>query len=99
MQDWNKLLHGEGLSVFRGSGKEIPLPPEVVERLRCDLRPRCPRKRIPLYVLSPRERDVIECLFYGGLSERETSRLLSISRSSVRSYRRSALRKLKDFLS
>lgn len=93
---FNRILYEEGLGVGGRRGREIPFPPEVLERFT----PRIPCQKpkipaIPLKVLSLREGEVIECLFYGGLSERETSRLLGISRSSVRSYKNSALQKLR----
>lgn len=51
---------------------------------------------IPLEILSGREREVVELLYFGGASERETAGILGISRSTVRSYRREALRKLRE---
>ena len=95
-REFYRKLKREGLGVFRGTKKEIPLPPEKMESLVLDLSPPRPQNLFfPLEVLSGREREVVDCLFFGGLSERETSSLLHLSRSSVRSYRKSALQKLK----
>lgn len=97
---WNRKLREEGLGVFR-RGREIPLPPERIERLRPVSPPRghSPRVSIPLEVLSPRELEVLELLFFEGLSERRAAALLGISRSSVKSYKKGALRKLRKRMS
>ena len=77
-------------------GREIPLPPEAIERLRPLSFPRGKHPHIPLEILSEREREVVELIFFYGASEREAAGILGISRSSVRSYRREALRKLRE---
>lgn len=92
---WNRRLYEEGLGVLRG-GREIPLPPEALERLRPQKLPQRKRPHIPFEVLSKREREVVELLFFDGASERKAARILGISRSSVRSYRREALKKLRE---
>lgn len=94
-REWNRRLYEEGLGVLRG-GREIPLPPEALERLRPRHHPQRRRPHIPFEVLSGREREVVELLFFDGVSEREAAGILGISRSSVRSYRREALRKLRE---
>ncbi|MBC7218427.1 MAG: hypothetical protein H5U36_09945 [Candidatus Caldatribacterium sp.] len=94
---FNRVLRKEGLGTRRVRVREIPFPPEVMEHLvRRAQRERRRTPVIPFGVLSRRERDVIDCLFFGGLSERETARILGISRSSVRSYKKSALGKLRE---
>lgn len=98
VRKWNRRLFEEGLGVFRG-GREVPLPPEEIERLRPITGPKGrkhPPISIPFEVLSPREREVVGLLFFEGLSEREAARRIGISRSSVRSYRKEALRKLRE---
>lgn len=79
-------------------GREIPLPPEEIERLRplYRSRGRSSRGSIPLDELSKREKEVLELLFFQGLSEREAASSLGISRSSVKSYKKEALKKLKE---
>ena len=96
-REWNRLLYSEGLGILRG-GREIPLPPEATERFRPFSFPRRKHPRIPFEVLSKREREVVELLYFGGASERKTAEILGISRSTVRSYRREALRKLRKRL-
>lgn len=49
-----------------------------------------------LKVFSKREREVLELLFFNGVSGRKAVGILGISRSTVRSYRREALRKLRE---
>lgn len=96
-REWNKRLFAEGLRVF-SRGREIPLPPECIERLRplYPSRARSSRDSIPLDELSQREREVLLLLFFEGLSERQASRALGISRSSVKGYKKEALRKLRE---
>lgn len=96
-REWNKRLFEEGLGVFY-RGREIPLPPEEIERLRplYRSRGRSSRDPIPLDELSKREKEVLELLFFQGLSEREAAVSLGISRSSVKGYKKEALRKLKE---
>jgi DNA-directed RNA polymerase specialized sigma24 family protein len=89
------MLYEEGLGVLRG-GREIPLPPEAIERLRPQKLPQRKRPHIPLEILPKREREVVELLYFDGASERKTAEILGISRSTVRSYRREALRKLRE---
>ncbi|MBC7218221.1 MAG: hypothetical protein H5U36_08835 [Candidatus Caldatribacterium sp.] len=94
---FNRVLKREGFGVRKLKVREIPFPPEVMERLvRRVQKEKRRTPAIPFGVLSRRERDVIDCLFFGGLSERETARILGISRSSVRSYKKSALGKLRE---
>ncbi|MGQ9623630.1 MAG: RNA polymerase sigma factor [Candidatus Caldatribacteriaceae bacterium] len=93
---FNRILYEEGLGVFRGGGRETPFPPERIERLVQKTKSsKRVRLSFPFEVLSPREREVIEGLFFGSLSEREVAGLLGISRSSVKSYKRLALSKLR----
>jgi DNA-binding NarL/FixJ family response regulator len=95
LREWNRLLYEEGLGVLRG-GREIPLPPEALERFRPLSFPRGKHPHIPLEILSEREREVVELLFFDGESERKAARMLGISRSTVRGYRREALKKLRE---
>lgn len=96
---WNRRLKEEGLGMAR-PWREIPLPPEKMECFSRFLY-RGKRKSIalPLDFLSPKQRDVIELLFYEGLSEAEVAKRLHISRRSVRVHKRRALAKLKRHLS
>lgn len=91
------ILEREGLGVRR-SFRELPLPPETLDTF--PRRYRLPRKdiRLPLHILSPRQKEVIFCLFYDSLTEDETARILGISRRSVRTHRTRALEKLKNAL-
>ncbi|MEN3203306.1 MAG: sigma-70 family RNA polymerase sigma factor [Atribacterota bacterium] len=96
---WNKRLKEEGLGVTR-PWKEIPLPPEKMDRLSRPLyRKRKGYKSLPLEVLSPKQREVVELLFYKGVSEGEAAKRLQISRRSVRVHKRRALAKLRVYLS
>ena len=94
---YQKILSQEGLGIYRANPWERnrPFNPEELERLvlpekmeRLDI---C----LPLQILTKREQEVILCLFYDQISERETARKLNLSRSSVRTYRDRALRKLR----
>ncbi|MDK2897079.1 MAG: Sigma-70, region 4 [Candidatus Atribacteria bacterium] len=93
---WNKILKEEGLAVYRG-GKELPLL-EAEEKITYS--PPSPRAdiKLPLELLSPRQREVIYLLFYDCLSEQETANRLGISRPSVRVHRNRALARLKKAL-
>lgn len=96
---WNRRLREEGLGVTR-PWREIPLPPETMERLS----PLLYRKNrrhisIPFEVLSPKQQDVVRLLFFEGLSEEEVAQHLQISRRSVRVHKRRALTKLRVHLS
>ncbi len=51
--------------------------------------------RINLSKLSKREKEVINLLYFARYSERETAKYLKISRRSVRTYKKRALRKLR----
>ena len=89
---WNKLLKKEGLGVYKG-GREILLPDlsyfvEQKKEERKDI-------RLPLDILSPRQKEVVYLLFYDCLSENEASRHLGISRRTIRTHKKRALRKLK----
>jgi len=95
--EWNRRLRKEGLGVFRG-GREIPLPPEVLERIPRNHFHQRRRISLPLEILSPRQKTVIEGLFFEGVSEEELARRLNISRSSVRIHRDRALEKLRRVL-
>jgi len=88
---WNKLLKKEGLTVYRG-GREILLPDlsyfvEEKKEERKDI-------RLPLDILSPRQREVVYLLYYDCLSETEAGRKLGISRSTIRTHKKRALKKL-----
>ncbi len=50
---------------------------------------------LPLDILSPRQREVVCLLYYDCLSEAEAGRKLGISRSTIRTHRKRALKKLK----
>ncbi|NSW76730.1 MAG: hypothetical protein HPY68_08180, partial [Candidatus Atribacteria bacterium] len=78
--------------------RELPLPPETLDTF--PKRYRLPRRDIhlPLHILSPRQKEVIFCLFYDCLTEDETARFLGISRRSVRTHKQRALQKLKNAL-
>lgn len=96
---WNRRLKEEGLGMAR-PWREIPLPPEKIEHFSRPLyRGRRRPVALPLNSLSPKQRDVIELLFYEGLSEAEVAKRLHISRRSVRVHKRRALAKLKRHLS
>ncbi|MEN3184659.1 MAG: sigma-70 family RNA polymerase sigma factor [Atribacterota bacterium] len=96
---WNRRLKEEGLGMAR-PWREIPLPPEKMERFsRFLYRGRGKPITLPLDSLSPKQRDVIELLFYEGLSEAEAAKRLHISRRSVRVHKRRALAKLRGYLS
>lgn len=96
---WNKKLKEEGLGTGR-PWREIPLPPETMERFS---RPRPPAPRtpasLPLHILSPKQREVVELLFFEGLSEAEVAERLRICRRSVRVHKRRAFAKLRKHLS
>ena len=94
---YQKILSQEGLGIYRANPWERnrPFNPEELERLvlpekmeRLDI---C----LPLQILTKREQEVILCLFYDQISERDTARKLNLSRSSIRTYRDRALRKLR----
>ncbi|MCS7241106.1 MAG: sigma-70 family RNA polymerase sigma factor [Candidatus Caldatribacterium sp.] len=96
---WNRRLKEEGLGTAR-PWREIPFPPEKMERLSpYPSRRRRKHLSLPLNLLSPKQRDVVELLFYEGLSEAETAKRLHISRRSVRVHKRRALAKLRAHLS
>jgi len=89
---WNKRLKKEGLGVYK-KGREILLPDlsyfvEEKKEERKDI-------RLPLDVLSPRQKEVIYLLFYDCLSEAEAGRQLGLSRSTIRTHKKRALNKLK----
>ncbi|WP_427366103.1 RNA polymerase sigma factor [Candidatus Caldatribacterium saccharofermentans] len=95
---WNRRLKEEGLGVGR-PWREVPLPPEKMERLLRLPRPSQKRRiALPLEVLSPKQRRVVELLFFEGLSEKEAAERLGISRRSVRIHKRRALKKLRETL-
>ena len=50
---------------------------------------------LPLDILSPRQKEVIYLLYYDCLSETEAGRKLGISRSTIRTHKKRALKKLK----
>ena len=50
---------------------------------------------LPLDILSPRQREVVCLLYYDCLSETEAGRKLGISRSTIRTHKKRALKKLK----
>lgn len=95
---WNRRLKEEGLGVVR-PWREIPFPPEKMERLSPLYRGGRRRIPIPLEVLSPKQHDVVYLLFYEGLSEEAVAQRLQISRRSVRVHKRRALTKLRAHLS
>lgn len=94
---WENRLREEGLSP-QGPSREIPFPPEALDRF--PRRVRRPQRdlSLPLEVLTPRQREVIFSLFYDSLTEEETARVLGISRSSVRTHRARALKRLRKSL-
>ncbi len=94
---YQKLLSQEGLGIYRANPWERnrPFHPEELERLVFPEKMQRLDIQLPLQILTEREREVIFCLFYDQISERETARKLNLSRSSVRTYRDRALRKLK----
>lgn len=94
---WETILEKEGLSVRRHY-RECLLSPESLERFPKRKRERRRDIHLPLNLLSPRQKEVIFALFYDSLTEEETARMLSISRSSVRIHRKRALEKLRKVL-
>ena len=94
---YQKLLSQEGLGIYRANPWERNRPFNSEELERLVLPEKLPRSDLylPLEGLTEREREVIFCLFYDQISERETARKLNLSRSSVRTYRDRALRKLR----
>mgnify|MGYP002406673022 FL=1 len=50
---------------------------------------------LPLDILSPRQKEVVYLLYYDCLSETEAGRQLGLSRSTIRTHKKRALRKLK----
>ena len=94
---YQKLLSQEGLGIYRANPWERnrPFNPEELERLVLPEKMQRLDIHLPLQVLTEREQEVIFCLFYDQISERETAQKLNLSRSSVRTYRDRALRKLK----
>ena len=54
---------------------------------------------LPLDILSPRQREVVCLLYYDYLSEIEAGRQLGLSRSTIRTHKKRALRKLEVKLS
>lgn len=94
---WENQLNEDGLRVKRFF-REIPLPPEALDTFPLRRRAFSRPIELPLQVLSPRQKEVIFCLFYDGLSENETAQVLGISRRSVRIHRKRALEKLKKAL-
>ncbi len=94
---YQKILSQEGLGIYRANPWERnrPFNPEELERLVLPEKMQRLDIHLPLQVLTEREREVIFCLFYDQISERETAQKLNLSRSSVRTYRDRALRKLK----
>ena len=94
---YQKLLSQEGLGIYRANPWERnrPFNPEELERLVLPEKMQRLDIHLPLQVLTEREQEVILCLFYDQISERETARKLNLSRSSVRTYRDRALRKLR----
>jgi RNA polymerase sigma factor (sigma-70 family) len=94
---YQKILSQEGLGIYRANPWERnrPFNPEELERLVLPEKMQRLDIHLPLQVLTEREQEVIFCLFYDQISERETARKLNLSRSSVRTYRDRALRKLR----
>jgi RNA polymerase sigma factor (sigma-70 family) len=94
---YQKILSQEGLGIYRANPWERnrPFNPEELERLVLPEKMQRLDIHLPLQVLTEREQEVILCLFYDQISERETARKLNLSRSSVRTYRDRALRKLR----
>jgi RNA polymerase sigma factor (sigma-70 family) len=89
---WNKRLKEEGLGVYK-RGREILLPDlsyfvEEEKEERKDI-------HLPLDILSPRQKEVVYLLYYDCLSETEAGRQLGLSRSTIRTHKKRALRKLK----
>ena len=94
---YQKILSQEGLGIYRANPWERnrPFNPEELERLVLPEKMKRLDISLPLQILTQREQEVILCLFYDQISERETARKLNLSRSSVRTYRDRALRKLR----
>lgn len=90
---WNKRLKKEGLGVYK-RGREALLPDlsyfteEEEKEERKDI-------HLPLDMLSPRQKEVVYLLFYDCLSENEAGRHLGISRRTIRTHKKRALRKLR----
>ena len=90
---WNKRLKEEGLGVYK-RGREALLPDlsyfteEKEKEERKDI-------KLPLDILSPRQKEVVYLLYYDCLSEAEAGRQLGLSRSTVRTHKKRALRKLR----
>jgi RNA polymerase sigma factor (sigma-70 family) len=94
---YQKILSQEGLGIYRANPWERnrPFNPEELERLVLPEKMERLDISLPLQILTQREQEVVFCLFYDQISERETARKLNLSRSSVRTYRDRALRKLR----
>ncbi|MCX6090208.1 MAG: hypothetical protein NTX88_07565 [Candidatus Atribacteria bacterium] len=97
---YQRFLSREGLGVYRANPWERcrSLLPEELERLSL---PKPQQRRyihLPLHILTHQEREVIYCLFFDQYSEREAADELHLTRSSVRTYRDRALKKLKEAL-